>query len=313
MGYVDRTAAEVYDDRMRAAVSEFQADHGLKVDGVPGPDTLGEINVPVEDRLAQVLVAMERERWLNLPEGRGERHVWVNLTDFHVRIYDHGKVSFDTRSVVGANDPDKRSPEFSDKMEYVEINPDWTVPRSIMARDYLPKFKANPYAAPHLNLIDARGRVIPREYINFAAYTEKTFPFTVRQPPGRDNALGTVKFMFPNPYAIYLHDTPAQSLFSREVRTFSHGCIRLQDPHEFAYAILGRQMSDPKPYFQRILNSRKQTIVPLDTPIPVHIVYRTAFTEAKGHVQYRRDIYGRDALIADALREAGVEMRAVRM
>ena len=135
-------------------------------------------------------------------------------------------------------------------MEYMEINPDWTVPRSILARDYLPKLQENPFAAQYLQMIDDTGRVVPREAIDFTQYDERNFPFDVRQPPGRSNALGTVKFMFPNPHAIYLHDTPERHLFQREVRDYSSGCIRLHDPHDFAYMLLARQMRDPEPYFQ---------------------------------------------------------------
>ena len=312
MGYLKRTSQTAYDDKLMQAVASFQRDHGLTPDGVAGPATLGEINRSPKERLAQVMVAMERERWINYPGGRGDRHVWVNLVDFHARIYDKGKVTFETKSVVGENIPDKRTPEFSDMIEYMEINPDWTVPRSILGRDYLPKLKQNPNAARYLQLIDASGRVVPREAINFNAYTEQTFPFTVRQPPGRDNALGTVKFMFPNPHAIYLHDTPVRHLFQREVRDFSSGCIRLHDPHDFAYVILRRQMKNPEPYFQGILQSKKQTIVPLDQPVPVHLDYRTAFTEPKRRLQHRRDIYGRDARIWAAMSSAGVALRSVR-
>ena len=312
MGYLKRTAQSVYDDTMVRAVATFQRDHGLTPDGVAGPATLGEVNRGPEERLSQVVVAMERERWMNYPGGRGDRHVYVNLMDFHTRLYDKGKVSFITRSVVGQNIKEKRTPEFSDTMEYMEINPDWTVPRSILARDYLPKLQENPFAAQYLQMIDDTGRVVPREAIDFTQYDERNFPFDVRQPPGRSNALGTVKFMFPNPHAIYLHDTPERHLFQREVRDYSSGCIRLHDPHDFAYMLLARQMRDPEPYFQRILNSREQTIVPLEEEIPVHLDYRTAFTEPKKRLQHRRDVYGRDARIWAAMQNAGVALRAVR-
>ncbi|MDU8942158.1 L,D-transpeptidase family protein [Ovoidimarina sediminis] len=312
MGYLKRTSQSVYDDKMMKAVAAFQHDHGLTPDGVAGPSTVGEINTSAATRLSQVIVAMERERWINHPNGRGDRHVWVNLTDFRTKLYDKGRVTFETKSVVGERLYDKRTPEFSDQMEYMEINPDWTVPRSILGRDYLPKLKQDPNAARYLQLIDVRGRVVSRESIDFSQYTEHNFPFTVRQPPGRANALGTVKFMFPNPHAIYLHDTPQRHLFQREVRAYSSGCIRLHDPHDFAYILLRRQMKNPESYFQNILASGKQTIVPLDTPVPVHLDYRTAFTEPKRRTQFRRDIYGRDARIWKALENAGVALRAVR-
>ncbi|MFU8883251.1 MAG: L,D-transpeptidase family protein [Rhodobacterales bacterium] len=310
MGYLTRNASQSYDAALQTAVQVFQTDHGLTADGVAGAGTLAEINTPVEDRLKSVIVAMERERWLG--QERGKRHILVNLTDFHSKIIDDDKITFQTRSVIGAVDPAKRTPEFSDMMQYLEINPDWTVPRGIIQRDYLPALQRNPNALSHLQVTDARGRVVPRGAVNFSQYTARSFPFNLRQPPGRTNALGTVKFMFPNPYAIYLHDTPEKNLFSRESRTFSSGCVRLNDPHDFAYVLLSRQEDDPKAFFDRILNSGQQTRVNLKDPVPVHLIYRTAFTNPKGKTNFRRDVYGRDTKIWEALERAGVELRAVR-
>ncbi|MEM6824328.1 MAG: L,D-transpeptidase family protein [Pseudomonadota bacterium] len=312
MGYLKRNSSAVFDDRLMRALATFQHEHGLRPDGVAGPATLKAINASAEWRLATIHVAMERERWMNDPRGRGDRHVYVNLPDFRTRLFDKGKVTFETKSVVGSGLFEKRTPEFSDNMEYMEINPDWTVPRSILGRDYLPKLQEDRYAARYLELTDINGRLVSRDEVDFAQYTEETFPFTVRQPPGRENALGTVKFMFPNPHAIYLHDTPERHLFQRDIRMFSAGCIRLFDPHDFAYVLLRRQMSNPEPYFQRILASGQQTIVPLDESVPVHLDYRTAFTEPKGRTQFRSDIYGRDAKVWAALEQAGVALRAVR-
>ena len=310
MGYLGRSATQTYDAALMSAVQAFQADHGLTADGVTGPGTMAEINTPVQDRLKSVIVAMERERWRG--QERGKRHILVNLTDFQSKIIDDAKVTFETRSVIGAVDPAKRTPEFSDMMRYLEVNPDWTVPTGIIQRDYLPALQRNPNALSHLQVTDARGRVVSRDSIDFTRYTARTFPYNLRQPPSRSNALGTVKFMFPNPYAIYLHDTPDKSLFSRESRAFSNGCIRLNDPHDFAYMLLARQEADPKTFFQTILNSGKQTRVNLVEPVPVHLIYRTAFTTAKGKTNYRRDVYGRDTKIWDALERAGVELRAVQ-
>ncbi|MEO1788373.1 MAG: L,D-transpeptidase family protein [Pseudomonadota bacterium] len=310
--YLKRTTTNTYDARMQNAVRMFQLDHGLHTDGVVGPGTRRQINTSAATRLSQVIVAMERERWINFPQGLGDRHVWVNLADFRTKLIDKGRVTFETKSVVGAQLEEKRTPEFSDKIDYMEINPDWTVPRSIFGRDYLPKLQQDPSAAAYLQLVDDAGNVVSRDMIDWMAYTEDTFPFWLRQPPGRANALGTVKFMFPNAHAIYLHDTPERHLFSRESRTFSSGCVRLFDPHDFAYVLLERQMSNPEPYFQRILNSGEQTILPLDEPVPVHLVYATAFTQPKGRCQFRRDVYGRDAAVWRELEAAGVSLRAVQ-
>jgi murein L,D-transpeptidase YcbB/YkuD len=164
----------------------------------------------------------------------------------------------------------------------------------------------------HIEITDTDGRVIDRTEVNFADYTTDTFPFAMRQPPSRGNALGLVKFMFPNRHNIYLHDTPAKNLFGREVRAYSHGCVRLADPFDFAYALLALQTSEPKGYFQSVLATGEETQVDLATPVPVHIVYRTAFSTPKGHTHFRRDIYGRDGRIWTALSKAGVALRAVQ-
>ncbi len=310
MGFLPRTATQTYDDAITAAVQRFQQSHGLAVDGVAGTGTINEINVPMERRLRSVIVAMERERWINRP--RGNRHVWVNLTDFSAAIVDRDVVTFSTRSVIGALDLDRQSPEFSDVMEFMVINPSWYVPRSIITKEYLPQLQRNPNAVSHLLITDSRGREINRSTVNFNAYDENNFPFAMRQPPSRGNALGLVKFMFPNRYNIYLHDTPAKNLFGREVRAFSHGCIRLNDPFDFAYALLAPQQGDPVGFFQSRLASGNESRVNLETPVPVHIVYRTAFTNVTGSLQFRRDIYGRDIKIWNALARTGVAVRAVQ-
>ena len=310
MGFLRQSASRSYDAALQRAVQAFQLRHGLTADGIAGPGTMQDINVPPEERLKSVIVAMERERWL--PVDRGARHVWVNLTDFTARIVDRGKITFQTRSVIGKNVPDQRSPEFSDQMEYMVINPSWHVPRSISTKEYLPLLKMDRNAVSHLKITDRSGQVIPRESIDFAAYTAADFPFSMRQPPSDDNALGKVKFMFPNPHDIYLHDTPQKSLFAREVRAYSHGCIRLKDPFDFAYALLAPQSADPRGEFASHLSTAVETVISLAAPVPVHLVYFTAYPTAKGEMTYRRDVYGRDARIFEALTEAGVVLNPVR-
>lgn len=309
MSYMERSATQSYDATVQAAVQRFQTAHGLTADGVAGAGTLSELNIPAAARLQQIIVAMERERWMNRP--RGQRHVWVNLTDFTAAIMDNDAVTFSTRSVIGALDSDRQSPEFSDVMEFMVINPSWYVPRSIIVNEYLPALQRNRNAVSHIEITDRNGRAINRGAVNFSQYNERTFPFSMRQPPSRGNALGLVKFMFPNQYNIYLHDTPAKSLFGREVRAFSHGCIRLNDPFDFAYALLAVQESDPEAFFQGRLNSGSENRVNLDEPVPVHIVYRTAFTHTTGQLNFRRDIYGRDGRIWNALANEGVAVRAI--
>lgn len=310
MGYLKRNAGQTYDAKMTAAVQHFQATHGLAQDGVVGPGTMKEINVSVQARLQSVIVAMERERWMN--QDRGRRHVEVNLTDFTAKIIDNGKVTFETRSVIGHRERNRQSPEFSDVMEYMVINPSWYVPRSIVTKEYLPELQQDPNAVHHIEITDSQGRQIDRSAVDFTQYTESTFPFAMRQPPSRGNALGLVKFIFPNPHNIYLHDTPSKSLFGRETRAYSHGCIRLADPFDFAYALLAKQTNDPEGLFQAELATGKEQQINLKEPVPVHIIYRTAFIDSKGRTEFRRDIYGRDGKIWKALSKAGVALRAVQ-
>lgn len=310
MGYMARSASGEYDATLQGAVQAFQINHGLQPDGIAGPNTLAQINVSMKDRLKSVIVALERERWFNMD--RGERHILVNMTDFSTRIIDRGEVTFESRSVIGKNTGALRSPEFSDTMTHMIINPSWYVPRSIVTKEYLPQLRRNPHAVGHIEITDSRGRRVNRDAIDFSQYSARNFPFSMRQPPSNRNALGLVKFMFPNKYDIYLHDTPSKSLFNHDTRAFSHGCIRLADPFDFAYALLSRQTDDPKGLFHSTLNTGRETRVNIEPAVSVHLIYRTAFTGEKGRMEYRRDVYGRDARIWDALERAGVALGGIQ-
>lgn len=310
MGYLAPTAVATYDRALQAAVTAFQLAHGLTADGAAGEGTVAEINVGPEERLKSVIVAMERERWMHFD--RSVKHVWVNLPDFRAKIIEDGKTVFETRVVIGKNVPDQRSPEFSDEMEHMVINPSWGVPRSIIVKEYLPLLQRNPNAVSHIQVIDGRGRVVPRGSVNFAAYSARSFPFGMRQPPSDGNALGKVKFMFPNVHNIYLHDTPSKSLFDKEVRAYSHGCIRVADPFALAHELLSWQTDSAEAEFEAALKTGNETTVKLKQHLPVHLVYFTAYPDAKGRMTYRRDVYGRDAALWQALSEAGVELPGVR-
>ncbi len=311
LGYLNRSSTALYDRSLQRAVQRFQMDQGLTADGVAGETTITALNAAPQDRLKSVVVALERLRWMGNTD-LGARHIWVNQTDFTAKIIDQGKVTFQTRAVVGKDEPDLRTPEFSDVMEYMVINPSWGVPRSIIVKEYLPLLQRNPTAVGQLQVIDGSGRVVPRGAVNFAAYSASSFPFGLRQPPSDGNALGKVKFMFPNPNNIYLHDTPAKSLFANEVRAYSHGCIRLSDPFDFAYTLLSAQTADPKGEFKSHLDTDKESSVSLVVPVPVHLVYFTAWPSAKGEMTYRRDVYGRDGRIFEALTQAGVVLDGVQ-
>ena len=311
LNYIDRSASAEYDSQIRSAVQKFQLDQRIEPDGVAGATTIAALNETAEARLAAITVALERLRWMaNTP--LGARHIWVNQPSFVAEIVDNGRVSFETRVVIGKATKDTESPEFSDKMEYMAINPSWGVPRSIIVKEYLPLLQQDANAVGHLQVVDGKGRVVPRNAVNFAAYSAASFPYGLRQPPSDGNALGKVKFMFPNPYNIYLHDTPAKSLFANEVRAYSHGCIRLGDPFDFAYALLAKQSSDPKAEFAAHLATKQENNITLVDPVPVHLVYYTAWPTASGSIGYRPDVYGRDAALFKALQQAGVVVGGVQ-
>ena len=292
----------LYDAELVEAVKLFQARHGLNQDGAVGPATRAALNVEPEFRAAQIAVNLERMRWLN--RDLGAKHIMVNLASFDMAVIENGAQVFESRVVVGKA-KEHRTPEFSDEMEHMVINPTWYVPYSIASKEILPKLKRDRgyLARKNMRLHGANVNTV-----NWAAVTERNFPGRITQGPGKNNALGRVKFMFPNDHAIYLHDTPSKSLFNRDTRAYSHGCVRVQRPYEFAEYLLSAQDDTPKQTFQRILKRGKERYVNFDEPVPVHLTYRTAWVDAEGNDQFRGDIYGRDKRILAALEKEGVSL-----
>ncbi|HEV2845151.1 MAG TPA: L,D-transpeptidase family protein, partial [Thermoanaerobaculia bacterium] len=272
----------VFDDAVAAAVSRFQGRHGLEVTGKVDEDTLAELNVPVQDRIRQLQVNMERWRWM--PASLGERYIFVNVPEFRLDLVEGGKPVYTMRVVVGKDQ--SRTPAFSDKMTYLELNPAWNIPDTIAREEILPKLASDPgyLARNNMEVIpDTDGRL--------------------RQRPGPDNPLGKIKFMFPNEYDIYLHDTPADHLFSRTERDFSHGCIRLEKPIEFANILLQGDPEWTPEALQAAIDSGEQKTITLPKPLPVHILYWTSWVEPSGSVQFRKDIYGHDEQLEKDLAE----------
>ncbi|MFD1481721.1 L,D-transpeptidase family protein [Paracoccus nototheniae] len=300
--------AAAYDPILTQAVARYQQAAGLPDDGIAGPRTIAALNgdggTADDRRTRAILVAMERLRWM-AGDDLGRRHVWVNIPEFSTTIIQDGAEAFRTRSVMGKDTPEMRTPEFSEMMANVVVNPSWNVPRSITVRDYLPKLQANRHAVSHLDVVDGSGRVLARDGIDFARYTAANFPFRLRQKPSDDNALGIVKFIFPNRWNIYLHDTPSKHLFANRVRADSNGCIRIGDPVDLAHALLSEQTADPAALFRRALDSGRETWLTLKPAVPVHLVYFTAWPGADGQVRLFDDIYGRDARLWQALEAEG--------
>ncbi len=309
MGYMSASASAQYDDTLKAAVTQFQREQGLTADGIAAASTLAEVNVGPEARLASIVVAMERLRWMRGISDAG-RQVRVNLPDFTARILDDGELTFETVAVIGMASEGRQTPEFSHSMEYMVVNPTWNVPRSITVGEYLPMMQRNSGAAGHLKIYDRAGREVNRASVDFSKYTARSFPYSMKQPPSERNALGLVKFMFPNKWNIYLHDTPSKSLFARDVRAFSHGCIRLEKPFVFAEILLSHQSATPRDDFDKVMKTGREARINIQENVPVHLVYFTAWPDARGRISYRRDIYGRDAKLFGALRKAGAEAQA---
>ncbi|MDB6177899.1 L,D-transpeptidase family protein [Paracoccus sp. Z330] len=294
----------LYDAALSIAVSRYQGAVGLSADGIAGPNTIrylnGDIDATTDWRSRKIVAALERMRWLG-GEDLEARHVWVNIPEYSARIVDGGAEVFNTRVVVGKAEARLQTPEFSDSMEYVVVNPRWNVPRSITVREYLPRLKANRHALSHLDVVDGRGGVVARGSIDFGRYTAASFPYRMRQKPGPSNALGLVKFIFPNRWNIYLHDTPSKHLFGNRTRAYSHGCVRVGDPFDLARALLSRQSSDPAALFQRALDSDRERWLKLTPEVPVHLVYFTAYPDKSGRIRYFEDVYGRDDAILRGL------------
>ena len=306
MGF-DAPVAEpsLYDASLAEAVARFQDAAGLPSDGIAGPQTIRRLNGDGpsgrDQRQRAIMVALERLRWMGDQDFAG-RYVWVNIPDYSTTVITDGAEAFRTRSVVGKDTAEMRTPEFSDVMSHLVVNPSWNVPRSITNRDYLPKLRANPNALAHLDVVDGRGNVVPRAQVNFNA---GSFPYRLRQKPSADNALGEVKFIFPNQWNIYLHDTPTRHLFGQSMRAHSNGCIRLQDPVDLAQTLLSVQSADPAAVYRRAKDSGRETWLTLRPGVPVHLVYFTAWPDASGQVRMLPDVYGRDARVWQALEAEG--------
>ncbi|MFG1397676.1 L,D-transpeptidase family protein [Roseixanthobacter pseudopolyaromaticivorans] len=281
----------MYDGDLVDAVKMFQASNGLDPDGVIGASTISAFNVAASahgvDRTADIIANMERWRWL--PRDIGATRVMVNIPEFVVRIYDNDREVHETRVVVGK--PETPTPLLSHDMEYVVLNPYWNIPPSIARKEMLPKLQADPYFLARQGMEVVRnGRVVDPGSVNWNAGLGG---YSFRQPPGERNALGRIKFMFPNNQSVYLHDTPSKALFARDKRAFSHGCIRVQEPLKFGEVIFNLGLGSTEWTDAKIgkMLGGAERYINLKHHIPVHLVYFTAFVE-NGRLQMREDVYG---------------------
>jgi len=286
-----------FDTQLQESIKIFQDHVGVKPTGKLDKKTIEKLNFSAAEVRAAICVNMERFRWL--PNMLPNEFVLVNIADYTLRHFKNGEVVYSESVIVGREL--NTTPVFEAMMTYIEFNPYWTVPHSIAVKEILPSLKRNPdYLQSHnMNLFRGNDEIaIPSSFSN---YTEENFPFTIRENPGAKNSLGQVKLMFPNPYSIYLHDTPGKYLFDQDERSFSHGCIRLKNPLKFALHILSTQGVTQK-QINQIIQAKKNYVIPLKSKLPVMITYFTCYSK-KGdtHPYFFKDIYGKDKAIMEAL------------
>jgi murein L,D-transpeptidase YcbB/YkuD len=287
--------ADLLDPALSEALKKFQRAAKIKVTGALDTPTVAALNKGGSLSDSQrILMSMERLRWM--PKDFGSRHVFVNQAAYEVSVVDGPREVWRSRVIVGK--PMSQTNVFSDQMETVVFNPSWGVPPSIIANEYLPKLRRDPGYLDRIGfkVVNEKGKVVSSRSVNWSAYGN-TPPFGIQQPPGEDNALGELKFLFPNSHNIYMHDTPTKHLFDKDARAYSHGCVRVQNPREFAAVLLGWDADK----VNAEIDARKSKTVKLPAKIPVHLAYFTAWPDSDGKIRYFDDIYGRDETLGKAL------------
>lgn len=291
-----------FDTAVELGVAAFQRRHGLKPDGKVGKQTLMALNVSVHERLATLRANMERWRWV--PADLGTRYLRVNIPAFELEAVSAGQAVKTMRVVVGR--PKRPTPVLSGQMTYLELNPYWHIPPRIARKDILPHIHADPDYLLQKGIRvfsdwTAQARELDPQEIDWTQVSERAFPYKLRQDPATSNALGQVKFMFPNKHSIYLHDTPAKGLFQKEKRSFSSGCVRVAEPQDLAALLLADQPTWDGERIDATFTSLQHKVVRLKHPMPVHLQYWTAWVDDNGRVQFREDIYQRDRALLEAL------------
>ena len=297
----NETPASYYDETLQTAVRDFQLRHGLEPDALVGRATLRALNVPVEQRVDQIRVNLERMRpYLDIDV---EHYVLVNIAAFEATLVRGGQTAWTTKVIIG--EKKDQTPEFRSELKSVVFNPTWSVPYSIASEEMLPRIVDDPgyFATNGYDVFDSDGKPVDPASVDWSNFSERNFPFRLVQRPGPKNQLGRIKFMVPNPYSICIHDTPARSLFANVNRALSHGCVRIDDPLKFAEFVLesdGMTRQD----IEIQLQSGETRTLELEEPLPVYIVYWTAEAGDDGVVHFYHDIYDRDAGAIDALQES---------
>jgi murein L,D-transpeptidase YcbB/YkuD len=287
----------LYDDALVAAMETFQSGAGLNADGVMGPATLAALNGGLPVTREDIIANMERWRWM--PRELGTFNVFVNIPEFRLVISRDGQPEYTTRVVVGT--PKNMTPVFSDSIRHIVVNPYWNVPSSIVKGEIAPAVLSNPAYLDGQNMdLLYEGQPVSPWQVNWSMVSQSYFPFKVRQRPGPGNALGQIKFLFPNKHDVYLHDTPSKSLFGRDMRAFSHGCVRVENPMEFADALMANEPNISRASLEAMFGASERWVNP-DNQIPVHLAYFTVRVQEDGSLKGFNDIYGHNAKLIAAL------------
>lgn len=297
--YINKSLLDFKDKfnyQVQEAVVKFQKANGLKADAYVGAKTLEQLNISLEDRIKQIIINLERWRWL--PEKLEKRYIYVNIANYKLKLYDDDKIIMEMKTIVGREQ--RSTPVFSDQINYLVLNPYWYVPKSIAVEDLLPKIK-NDYKylkENNFSLFEYTGNNKLEEVdpaaVNWLKVDEDNLNYLIRQNPGENNSLGRVKFMFPNKFSVYLHDTPGRYLFSQNQRSFSSGCIRIEKPVDLAEYLLKDQEKWDRETIVKEMTKDKEKIIYLKKPIKIYLQYNTAWVDSSGILNFREDIYNRD-------------------
>jgi murein L,D-transpeptidase YcbB/YkuD len=304
--------SDIFDEAVEEAVKRFQLRHGLFDDGIMGTRTLRALNVPVEKRIRQIELNLERWRWL--PQNLGNPYIMVNIAGYGLEVVENETPVLTMKIVVGT--AFQKTPVFSGKMTYIEMNPFWNVPHSIATEETLKKIRENPdfFTKENMKIFTAGqdGEAVNPASIDWSQHSENNFPYRLRQEPGPRNPLGRIKFMFPNKHSVYLHDTSDPQLFRKERRGYSHGCIRIEKPMDMAEFVMRGSKEWSREKVAAVLKTKETTVAYLPKPIPVHILYFTAWGNGDGTVHFLEDIYRRDERLDRALQPKIKPAKAVK-
>lgn len=290
----------VYDGTLQGAMASFQKYHGLYADSVLGKTTISLLNITAQQKVDAILVNLERLRW-SIGNLSGS-YILVNAAEFRLWFFEDDVLTWQTEVIIGA--PYTATPFFTADLQRVVFNPTWTLPYSIASKEMLPKLRKDPghLAKQNMIMMNREGKIIDPHTVDFNKIATNNFPYIIRQQPSKTNSLGVVKFEMPNSYSIYLHDTPSKSLFKREERAFSHGCIRVNKPLTLAEKVLEKNSNWRADTIPIILESGKTTSVRLEKSIPVLLLYITQYTAANGQAYFFKDVYKADKKLLDALK-----------